>query len=75
MYDILIVWNETIRQLPLVPLILGSFAIPYLIAYLSFDPSTRWIRIGLWPLSVLCYVAGLGRVNEPRRLSLPDHVH
>lgn len=67
-------WIEGARQLPLAPLVVGAFVIPYIIAYLSFDPSTRWLRVGLWPLSVFCYAAGLGRVNEPCERP-PDLVH
>jgi len=57
-------WHHTTDQWPLAPFIFGALAIPYLIAYLSFDPSTRWLRIGLWPMSVFCYFAALGRVDD-----------
>lgn len=59
-------WRRITDQWPLIPFIVGALAIPYLIAYLSFDPSTRWLRIGLWPMSVFCYFAALGRVNDGR---------
>lgn len=59
-------WHDTADKWPLVPLMLGSFGIPYLIAYLSFDPSTRWLRIALWPFSIFCYFAALGRIGDPR---------
>jgi hypothetical protein len=58
-------WHDTADQWPLVPLMLGSLGIPLLIAYLSFDPSTRWLRVGLWPISVVCYFAALGRIGDP----------
>jgi hypothetical protein len=59
-------WNRTTDQWVLVPFIIGALGIPYLIAYLSFDTSTRWLRIGFWPISVFCYFAALGRVRDGR---------
>jgi hypothetical protein len=67
-------WHDIADQWPLVPLMLGALGIPILIAYLSFDPSTRWLRIGLWPFSVICYFASLGRIGDPCMYlpTLPD---
>lgn len=59
-------WHDTADQWPLIPMMLGALGIPIYIAYLSFDPSTRWLRIALWPFSVFCYFAALGRIGDPR---------
>lgn len=59
-------WNDTFRTLPVAPAVVGAMAIPYVITYLSFDPSTKWLRIGLWPVSLLCWATALGRLDESR---------
>lgn len=67
-------WHDTADRWPLVPLMLAALGIPIIIAYLSVNPSTRWFRIGLWPFSVICYFASLGRIGDPRMYLLvpPD---
>lgn len=48
----------------------GTFAIPYLIAYLVHFPGTRLIRLGLFPLGVVCagwLVMTIHLTVEPRK--------
>lgn len=52
-------------KLPLHPLIFTTFAVPYKIAYLSFNPATRWARVAIWPVGVMAYLAALGRIGDP----------
>lgn len=59
-------WTTSVRQLPLGPVVFGTAAIPYIITYLSFDPSSRWLRMVLWPVSLLCYASAVGRLGDAR---------